>query len=212
MRRRSRRMAKRAALQMHFVRRAAFCVVGEESRELKAAAVADEGARRALCGAKRLTSPFRRGALLGKLFFRENSRQVSKKLHRTALSRYNTASFVAFGNSLHVRGFQLALSSPTFLNAAFPTNSPPRRAAYGFAVCGRRRLSPPPHAAPPSRGRGGAPRTPRPNNNKLTNTPHGSIIKSNTSNPISRRKAEKWQKKRKLYIERVSAGRLSSRE
>ena len=51
-----------------------------------------------------------------------------------------------------------------------------------------------------------------PNNNKLTNTPHGSIIKSNTSNPISRRKAEKWQKKRKLYIERVSAGRLSSRE
>ena len=159
MRRRSRRMAKRAALQMHFVRRAAFCVVGEESRELKAAAVADEGARRALCGAKRLTSPFRRGALLGKLFFRENSRQVSKKLHRTALSRYNTASFVAFGNSLHVRGFQLALSSPTFLNAAFPTNSPPRRAAYGFAVCGRRRLSPPPHAAPPSRGRGGAPRS-----------------------------------------------------
>jgi len=30
----------------------------------KAAAVADEGARRALCGAKRLTSSFRRRALL----------------------------------------------------------------------------------------------------------------------------------------------------
>ena len=39
----------------------------------KAAAVADEGARRALCEAKRLTSPFRRGPLLGKLFFRANS-------------------------------------------------------------------------------------------------------------------------------------------
>ena len=37
--------------------------------------------------------------------------------------------------------------------------APSRRAAYGFAVCGRRRLSPPPHAAPPSRGRGGAPRS-----------------------------------------------------
>ena len=125
-----------------------FAGVGEESRKLKAAAVADEGARRALCGAKRLTSPFRRGALLGKLFFRENSRQVSKKLHRTALSRYNTASFVAFGNSLHVRGFQLALPSPTFLNAAFPTNSSLPRGA--------------PHTASPYAAGGGYRRRPMP--------------------------------------------------
>ncbi len=36
---------------------------GEKSGRLKAAAGADEGARRALCGAKRLTSPFRRRPL-----------------------------------------------------------------------------------------------------------------------------------------------------
>jgi len=45
------------------VRSAAFYEVGEESGRLKAAAGADEGARRALCGAKRLTSPFRRRPL-----------------------------------------------------------------------------------------------------------------------------------------------------
>ena len=135
MRRRSRRMAKRAALQTHFVRRAAFCGVGEESGELKAAAVADEGARRALCGAKRLTIPFRRGALLGKLFFRANSRQVSEKAPPNRAFLLQNSFFVAFGNSLHVRGFQLALPSLTFLNAAFPTNSSSLAARRTVWVC-----------------------------------------------------------------------------
>ena len=43
-----------------------------------------------------------------------------------------------------------------FLNAAVLTSSvmsaPARRAAYGFAVCGRRRLSPPPLSCGPLRG------------------------------------------------------------
>ncbi len=57
-------------------------------------------------------------------------------------------------------GFQLAFLFRTFLNAAFHTNSaanaPARRAAFGFAECGRRRLSPPPHTCCPLRGQQGA--------------------------------------------------------
>ena len=109
----------------------------------KAAADADEGARRALREAKRLTSPFRR------------------RPHKGAVFRKNS-SFVSFGNYPRVRGFQPALPSHTFRNAAVRTNSAvgalARRAAYGFRRMRQAAAKPPPHAAPPLRGWSGAPR------------------------------------------------------
>ena len=58
--------------------------------------------------------------------------------------------------SPHTAAFNFPDSFRTTTNAAFPTNSAAgalaRRAAFGFAECGWRRLTPPPHASPPLRG------------------------------------------------------------
>jgi len=56
----------------------------------------------------------------------------------------------------HTAAFNFPDSFHTPTNAAFPTNSAigalARRAAFGFAKCGWRRLTPPPPAAPSLRG------------------------------------------------------------
>ncbi len=58
--------------------------------------------------------------------------------------------------SPHTAAFNFPDLFHTPTNAAFPTNSAAgalaRRAAFGFAECGWRRLTPPPHASPPLRG------------------------------------------------------------
>ena len=55
--------------------------------------------------------------------------------------------------SPHTAAFNFPDSFHTPTNAAFPTNSAAsalaRRVAFGFAECDWRRLTPPPHAAPP---------------------------------------------------------------
>ena len=108
----------------------------------KAAADADGRARRALRGAKQLTSP--RG----------------RRPHKRRSFPPRSSSFDIFGNLCYARGFQLALPSRTFLNAAIRTSSVVstlRGAPHSaFAECGRRRLSLPPHARSPLRGLRGA--------------------------------------------------------
>ncbi len=110
---------------------AAFCQVWTLDRKLKAAATADEG-----------------------------TRAVARRRFLPCVSPLTRRSLLICSSFSHNRGFQLALTSRTFLNAAIHTNSavsaPARRAVFGFAEYGRRRLSPPPLSRCPLRGQRGA--------------------------------------------------------
>ena len=95
----------------------------------------------------------------------EGARKATDKLPQEATASNYTfllkQHLCYLSNFPHVCGFLSALPSPTFLNTP-PTltssvmSAPARRAAYGFAVCGRRRLSPPPLSCCPLRGQQGA--------------------------------------------------------
>ena len=114
------------------VREAAFCVVGDIAGIEKAAAVGDEGPSRAALRSKAAASSLgRRPLLICDAFPTHRGFQFPRFLshsNKRRLSTNSTASALA------------------------------RRVAFGFAECGWRRLTPPPHAAPPLKGRGGAPR------------------------------------------------------
>ena len=114
---------------------AAFCQVWTLDRKLKAAATADEG-----------------------------TRAVARRRFLPCVSPLTRRSLLICSSFSHNRGFQLALPSLTFLNAAIHTNSavsaPARRAVFGFAEYGRRRLSPPLSRCPLRGQRGAAPLSP----------------------------------------------------
>lgn len=162
MRRLRRRMAKRGALKTHFVWGAALSGVGKESGKLKAAAPADEGARKMLCGAKRMTSSFRRRALgdCAQVWRLSTSPPYPlTSLNAAVLMILLPSCFLPLSGThgcAHERsGFAgplISAASPPFpqrsaayaLTRAFPHpdifRDAARRAAFGFAECCRRRL------------------------------------------------------------------------
>ena len=103
MRRRSRRMAKREALQAHLVWMAAFVEVREKSMGLKASAVAEEGARKLLAADK----PSHEGTAFGLRCFlhKLGGFQSPRRLSHSV----KTPPSVVIVQSAHLRGAPRAI-------------------------------------------------------------------------------------------------------